>query len=376
MRKIKKSGMFIISLVVTFLVFTFSVSAETYFENDLYKRQYQSSGADEIKNLLPEEVNEILKGFEITPENPNEIFAPKSKNIFEILIDFITDGIKSPLKTTLSIIGVLLIFASFNGILPMTNNNMPTFVCFVGGLVATEPVFAIMESVKTAVQALSTFMLGLVPIYTGITLSMGNVASAGGFSTLLLGASEAISYLISYCFVPLSGAVLCLGMCGALSPVPIVLRLAAWIKRSSTWATGIATTLFLSILSLQNSFSSVTDGLAMRTSKAMLGTAIPIMGPAIAETINTARGCMDLLKSSVGIYAVIAIIVIALPTVIQLVLWRISMWISAGVAEIFGMKQVEMSLRSVDFCVSVLLSAVCFITLLFIISLAIGTGAG
>ena len=375
MKKLKKQGIFILTFFVMLSFLSLPVLAEEDFKTELYNRQYESSGAEEIKNLLPEYVNEILNELKITPENPNAIFTPEGKNVFRILIGFITDGVETPLKTTLCIIGVLLIFASLSGITLSENSSMAVFVCFVGGIVATEPIFTVMEGVKTAVQTLSNFMFGLVPVYTGVMLSSGSAAAAGGFSTLLLAATEGISYLISYCFLPLAGAVLCLGICGAISPVPIALRLSAWIKKSATWAMGIATTVFLSILSLQNSFSLVTDGLVMRTSKAMLSTAIPIMGPAIAETINTARGCMELLKSSIGIYAVIAIIIMALPTVVQLVLWRFSMWITAGVAEVFGMKQVESLLRTVDFCVSVLLSAVCFITLLFIISLAIGTGA-
>lgn len=377
MKRFKKIGFFMLSLIFLLILVTTSVSAENTTEN-IYKRQFEISGADELDDLLSDDTREILRDIGIDVETYNSTKAPKTKKVLKLITDFFTDGIKAPLKTTLSIIGILLIFASFEGV-ATTNigeNSPSVFACFIASIVAVMPIFTLMDSVKTVVQSISNFMLGLVPVYTGVMISMGKMASAGGFSTLLLSASEVVSYLISYFFVPLSGAVLCLGICGGISPIPMISRLSGWIKKTSTWAMGIATTLFLSILSLQNSFSSVSDGLTTRTSKAMLSTAIPIMGPAIAETVNTARGCLGLLKSSIGIYAVVAIIIMALPTVIQLVLWRFSMWIVAGVAEVFGIKQVENLIRSVDFCLSVLLSAVCFITLLFIISLAISSGAG
>ena len=380
MKIIKKSGLFILIVFLSIQFFGFYVSAENSADetiDELYKRQYEASGADELNGLLPKKTNDILEDIKISPENIDGIGMPEGENIIKMLMDFFADGIKNPLKTALSIIGILLIFASFEGIATKNDNNLTSvFVCFVASLVATAPAFTLMESVKTAVQTITNFMLGLVPVYTGIMISMGSTTSAGGFSTLLLGATEVISYLISYFFLPISGAVLCLGICGGISPIPLALRLSGWIKKTSTWAMGIASTLFLSILSLQNTFSSVSDGLTMRTSKAMLSTAIPVMGPAIAETMNTARGCMGMLKSGVGIYAVAAIAILALPMIIELVLWRVSMWVAAGTAEIFGMKQVENLLRAVDFCLSVLLSSVGFITLLFIISLAIGTGAG
>jgi len=376
MKRLKKIGLYISILFVFFHIFTFSASASDTAE-ELYKRQYEASGANRLESMVPEDTNDILNDMGINPEDPNNILSLKKENIFELASGFLADGIKLPLKTALSVIGILLMFASFDGVaVSGANGNMSIFVCFIASLVATAPVFSLMEGVKTAVQDVSTFMLGFVPVYTGILLSSSNTITASGFSTLLLGASEVISYLMSYFFVPISGAVLCLGMSGGISPIPIASRLSAWIKKTSIWAMGIATTIFLSILSLQSSFATVAEGVTMRASKAVLSTTIPIMGPAIAETINTARGCLSLLKSGIGIYAIIVIVVLALPIVIQLILWRVSMWITAGVAEVFGMNQVENVLRAVDYCLSVLFSATCFITLLFIISLAIGTGAG
>jgi len=377
MRYIKKCGLFTILLLFMLCFLTISASAEENFNAELYQRQYESSGAAELSAALPNSTTKILDNMGIDISNPTELFNPKTENILSALRDFLTEGIKEPLQTALAVIGVLLIFASFDGIaVKATSGNMMIFVCFVSSLIATKPVFAVMEVVKTAIQTLSGFMFSFVPVYTSVMLSSGNTAAAGGFSTLLLGASEVISYLISYFFVPVSGAVMCLGICGGVSPVVGISRLSEWIKKTANWAMGIATTLFLGILSLQNTFATAADGIGIRTSKVMLSTAIPIMGPAIAESINTARGCLGLLRSGVGIYAVLAIVIIALPVIIQLVLWRISMWVTSGVAEMLGMKQVEGLLRSVDFCISVLLAAVCFTTLLFIISLTVCTGVG
>lgn len=371
MRKIKKSGLFFILFTTLFFIFSICVAAEgEAIDNELYKRQFEQSGAGDLNSALPNDTIKILEDLNLDPQNPETLFSPDGKSIFYTIFGFLTEGISAPLKTALTIIGVLLIFASFDGILEREQNNMTIFICFIASIIATEPIYAIMDSVKTAIQAISSFMLCLVPIYSGIMLSVGKTVASSGFSSLLLGASEIISHLISYLFIPISGAVMCLAICGGISPVSGIFRLSEWIKKCSNWAMGIATTLFLGILSLQNTFSSTTDGLGIRASKAMLSSTIPIMGPAIAETINTARGCLNLLRSGVGIYAVVAIGILALPVIIQLILWRFSMWASSAVAEMFGMKQIELLLRSVDFCLSVLLAAVCFTTLLFIIALA------
>ena len=371
MRKFKKAGLFLTFLIALVFGFTIFVSAEgEAYDNELYKRQYELSGAADLKSALPQDAAEFLEDFGLNPENPKEFFSADTKSIFAKFITLFTDGISAPLKTALCIIGVLLIFSSFEGLLEREQNTTSVFVCFIASIIATAPIFSIMDTVRGAIQSLSTFMLSLVPVYSGIMMSSGRVAASGGFSTLLLGASEVITYLISYFFVPVSGVVMCLGICGGISPISGVSRISEWIKKSANWAMGIATTLFLSILSLQNTFAVAGDGLGLRASKAVLSGAIPVMGPAIAETISTARGCLNLLRSGVGIYAVAAIGILAMPIIIQLVLWRFSMWISSAACEMFGMKQVEVLLRSVDFCLSVLLAAVCFTALLFVIALA------
>ena len=265
-----------------------------------------------------------------------------------------------------------MILSSVNGLIVTTApNGISIFICFVASMLTLEPIYSLMGSVSQAVKSLSSFMLSFVPIYSGIMLSGGKTATAGGFSTLLLGAAETVTYIISYFFVPIAGGAMCLGICGGISPVSGLSRLSEWIKKSANWAMGITTTLFLSILSIQNTVAAASDTVGMRTSKAVISTTIPVMGPAIAETLNTAKSCLSLLRSGVGIYAVAAILVIALPIITELLLWRFSMWITSAVAEMFGLPCAVSLFRSVDFALSILLGAVLFTALLFIISLAI-----
>ncbi len=375
MRIFKKTGLVIVFIFLWIFLSALSASAENETPdapNDaLYQRILEQSGAAKLDSLLPDNEANILNDLGVDFERSQELFNISEKGVFETLYGFFKNGFTAPLKTCLTIIGVLLIFASFSGIFSAKANDMSLFVCFVSAIISTAPIFSIMEAVQSTIQSLCTFMLGLVPVYTGLAISAGKASASGGFSALLLLAAEAVSYLITYFFVPISGAVICLSICGGISPASIILRLAEWIKKSANWAMGIATTLFLGVLSVQNSFLTVADGVGIRTSKAVLGTAIPIMGPAIAETVGTATSCLNLLSSSVGIYAVLAVLVLTLPIIIELFLWRVSMWVCSAVCDTFGMPQMEKILKSIDFGLSVLLSAMLFTSLLFIIALTI-----
>ena len=139
---------------------------------------------------------------------------------------------------------------------------------------------------------------------------------------------------------------------------------------------GIAVAIFSGILSVQTAVTNASDTLGIRTSKAVLSSTIPVMGPAIAETLNTARGCLTLLRSGVGIYGAAAVLLIGLPIITELALWRISMWILGGTAEILNLNKTAPLFRYIDFCLAILLGAVSFTALIFIIALTVTIKAG
>lgn len=367
---------FILFSLVFIMAFTFSVSADESFEKDLYHEQYITSGADELKNLLPNETANLLDDLGINIETADGYFNGFDKNILQIILEFFTSGARTPLKITLSVMGVLLIFAAVEGFSLNGSNSVTVLVCFLGSLALLSPVYTLISGVQQAVKTITSFMVSFVPIYAGITLSSGYTAVAGGFSTLLLAATEIISQFISYLFIPVSGASMCLGICGTLSPIPIAGKICEFIKKTSLWAMGIAVAIFSAILSLQTAVTNASDTIGIRTSKAVLSSTIPVMGPAIAETLNTARGCLTLLRSGVGIYGAAAIILLGLPIITELALWRLSMWILGGTAEVLNLTKTAPLFRYVDFCLAILLGAVCFTALIFIIALTVTLKAG
>ncbi len=247
---------FLIISLFFIVLFTLPCGAEgqnnSDFEN-LYSQQFETSGAQKIKENLPPEATEFLNDLGLNPETPLNFTNSNQKNIFKAILDFLSSGGISPIKTALAVIGILLIFASVEGFLENSpGGNISVFICFLASISLLSPVFSLIESVETAVSGISTFMLGLIPVYAGVTLSAGNVASAQGFSSLLLLASEGISQFISFIFIPISSATMCLGICGSLSPIPMATKLCELVKKASLWTMGIAVSVFLSFLSFQN----------------------------------------------------------------------------------------------------------------------------
>lgn len=363
--------------VLMLQLFVFTASAEDSDASKLYQQQYDISGVEELEKLLPEDTNELLDSFGIDPENPEAIEQIKTENILSSLWEMLTKGLSQPLSVVMQIIGVLLIFAAADGLITEpAGNGISVFACFLAALLLLQPVYVLIDGLESALKGISTFMLSFVPVYAGIMVSSGNAGTAGGFSALLLAAAEGISQFMSFAFLPLISGCMCLCISGGISPVPGISRLAEWIKKSAIWVMGIITTVFLGVLSIQTTVTASADNLGIRTSKAVISGSIPIMGPAIAETLNTARGCLTLLRSGVGIYGAVAVALIALPILTELIVWRLGIWLCTGVSELFCMQQVGSLFKAVDFCLSILVGVVSFTALLFIISMTVSLKTG
>ena len=77
--------------------------------------------------------------------------------------------------------------------------------------------------------------------------------------------------------------------------------------------------------------NSAADNLSMRTAKFIIGSAVPVAGGVLSEALGTLTASVSLLKSSVGIYGVVACVVIFLPLLTELFLWRVGLNITSAV---------------------------------------------
>ena len=85
-------------------------------------------------------------------------------------------------------------------------------------------------------------------------------------------------------------------------------------------------------------------------------------------------GSVGLLKSSVGMFAVVAIAAVVLPVVIEMLIWRLVLFGLETVSELLGTQMKTDILRAADSVLAVLIGVMLFVAALFIISLGIIAG--
>ena len=117
-------------------------------------------------------------------------------------------------------------------------------------------------------------------------------------------------------------------------------RLVSGLKKGITSALSFVAAVFVSILSIKTSVAARADILGIRSIRLVINTVIPVVGASISEGLLSIQGYSSLIKSSVGIVGIIAIALVFLPSVIQVVIWRITLSICVITADVFNEKTV------------------------------------
>lgn len=366
----KKSVSIIIFAVFIFLIP--SVFAAQTDDKSLYEEQYFASGIGNLEDALPNDVKQELNEFDISDMQLEWKEKLEPLNVFSKIFDIFKNGFKSPLIAGCTIIAIILFGACVGGV--TSDDKVIKYVLSIGIVAAAVlPCVSIIGTCVSAVKSLSVFMSSFIPIYAGILIAEGRTVTATGFSGVMLFVTEAVSMIISFIVVPLSGMQLALCVCGSVSSEINISSFAKAIKRVAVWILSLCSTVLLGILGLQSAVSVPADNMAVKTTRFIIGTAVPIVGNTVSEAMSTVRGCLKLLGSSAAVYAVIAVALIYLPIIAELFIWRVVLLVCAAVADMISTENIAGLIRNVDSVISFVLGVMILIAIVFIIALTMVT---
>ena len=118
---------------------------------------------------------------------------------------------------------------------------------------------------------------------------------------------------------------LALGLVGSVSPGMKLDAAGGAINKACSWLLGLAATLFVGLLSLQGLVGAAADSLAGRAIRFSLSSFVPVVGGALSEAFSSVQGCLQLLKSTLGGFGILATALIALPPLLECALWSLTL---------------------------------------------------
>ena len=178
--------------------------------------------------------------------------------------------------------------------------------------------------IKTSTANMIGFINVLIPLLTSLMIFTGNITTTSMIQPVILFSVNFIGNIIQTVIIPIVLVASSLSIISKISDKVQVDRLSKLFKSGVTWFLGIALTIFVAVISLEGTLSSSVDGITAKTTKAVVSSAIPIVGKVLGDAVDSVLGCGIILKNAVGIVGVVIIIGICLGPILKLALTMIS----------------------------------------------------
>lgn len=299
---------------------------ETFGITDFIEKSQEYTGKFFEDIDLKEILNNAIKG---------EI---DNSTIYKRILNLFGNEIKGTLKTFVSILGIILIHSILKSVSEnLKNENISKLIYYVQYILIVTIIMTNISEIVKMVQDTTTnltgFMNMLVPLLITLMLYTGSITTSGILEPIILFMINFLSNLIQNVIIPIVLILTSLCALSKISEQIEIEKLTKYLKSGIVWTLGILLTIFVGVISLEGTMSSSVDGITAKTTKAVVSSAIPVVGKILGDAVDTVLGCGIVLKNAIGFVGIIIIIGICIMPIIKLTVITMFYKILAGICE-------------------------------------------
>jgi len=360
--------------LIIFFVCIFSFDSYAGELENQYNELYSLLDIDELSELGEENLKDYYE-FDIT--EPKSVWQVDG---FDLIKQLIVKSISCD-GSSFNIISVVLAFSVICMVtksmvvekysVVTTFNIVSTLVCTLALLI---PVASLVSSVCDAIKNCCVFMSAFIPIYAGLFVATGYSITSASYTTLMFTVTQVFTYLADGLFAPLCNTALIASVGSAFNVISKkyyeLLKKAVVITLSSSMG------LFITVLNLQTAISAPADSIGIKTVKTALGSFVPIIGSALSDSVSVLIAGAGTLKSTIGVYAVINIVVCVVPTLFNLLIWRVTVALSAAMLELSASEHAVNTIKCIGSVITLMISLILCVCVAYLLSVILTLSLG
>ncbi len=323
---------------------------------------------------LPSEAQELLYDFGISEDVYKSYGDISPKKVFAVLGELFTGEIKAPMKTAGTVLSLIFISSLLTTLIPEKNGvsqlgKRAALMCIMFLILSTTG--DVFSGLTAGVKLTENFMLSLIPVFAGIVSFSGNPSLALSFNTVVFAFAQAVTMFFENIFPVLSVLLICIISAAAINPLVQLDNVGKTVSKIVNLLMAFVAGIFVAVLSVRGVIAGAADTVTIRGVRFLVGNTLPIVGSAIGEALNSIVAGLSLIKNSVGVIGIAAVIVINLPVLIKVIIWKLSLYFIGLAGDIMGFSEVRSFSENMNSVLSVIVAALCYISFVFIISIAI-----
>lgn len=272
-------------LICAFLIMIFSLNFYTYaVTDDLLEEQKDNFKISSFIKEGERYSGEFFDDISISDMLDSAISGKIDNNtIFKKILGLFGKEALLSIKTIASIFVIIIIHSILKSISDsLENSNVSNIIYYVQYILIVTVIMTnfsdIIQMVKTTSQNLVGFMNVLVPLLITLMLYTGSIVTSSVVEPVILFMINIMGNCIDMILIPVVLIITAISVVSKISEKIQIDKLCKLLNSGVVWFLGIILTLFVATISLEGTLSSSVDGVTAKTAKAVVSSAIPVVG--------------------------------------------------------------------------------------------------
>ena len=312
-----------------------------------------------------------LSAQEYMPQD-EETFAQGLLYIIKSAISAFQPEIAQTLRICLSLIAVIILMSFLESISQYACTTVQLAGVVIISLILLQEAKSMIILGTDTVRQLSEYAKVFLPVITAALASQGYVTTSSALYTGTAIFNTVLSGLISGILVPMIYIYLCVCIANNALHEQMLENLSKFIKWLMTWGLKIILYVFTGYISITGVISGSADATAVKAAKIAITGVVPVVGGIISDASEAVLVGAGVMKNSVGLYGLYAIISICIGPFLQIGAHYLLLKATAAAGSVLSAKSSVSILK--DFttamgivlamtgtlCILLLISIVCF----------------
>lgn len=366
-----------ITLILIFLINICTTISKADSSEETLQEQQEEFGVGDFLNGAKEYTGEFFGDIDLG-EMLNDAIKGEVDNttLGKKVLNLLGKEVGVGLKAIGSILVIIIIHSILKAVSEsLENSNISKLIYYVQYILIVTIIMTsfadIITLVKETTNNLVGFMNLLVPLLISLMLYTGSIATSSVVQPVILFMINFIGNIIQNLILPVVLIITSLVIISKISDNFQIGKISKFLKSGVVWFLGIILTIFVGVISLEGTLSSSVDGITSKTTKAVVSSAIPVVGKILGDAVDTVLGCGIILKNAIGLIGVIIIVGICILPIVKLGILTMAYKLLAGICEPIADKNIVELIDQIGDIFKIFLAILCSISVMLIIGTAL-----
>ena len=360
-------------LIFVIIVLLLCVSAINVNAEELTELE---NSVNSLMDSLSDQVKEDMKSIGVNSVSIEDVSNVSFESVINLIAQKLSDNSKAPLSASAVVIAILILnalFDSYTDALKQSSTkeilSVVSTLCITTTLVL--PVVDLIDHCIATVTDAANFMLLYIPVMVAVLTFSGHAITGASYYSFMVMACQGVTQFSTKFISPLLNVYLGFCVSSSISDRVNLKGICNMFSKVIKWLISFTMTVFSALMTIRGLITTAYDSVTARAVRFTMSSFIPIVGAALSESYKTIQGSINLLRTGAGVFVILAILVVFLPSVIRCLVWMFSLNLCKTIGEMIGVTSSMTMLTSVSSVVSTVFAITVCIMSIFVISTAL-----